>query len=229
MRRNLFERDHDDFRQLIRDFIEREVSPYFEKWITAGVVPRELYTKLGEIGAMGFAIPEEYGGGGRDDYRYNTVLQEECARANVTLGTFRTHLDVALPYLLKYANDEQRARWFPGLASGELFLAIAMTEPGTGSDLAGEDHGQARRRRVRHQRREDVHHRRRTRRSCRGVGAHYQRRRRQSAKRPEPDRGPGWHPWVRQGAPAGQDRHEGAGHPGAVVHRRAGARDEPAR
>lgn len=137
MRRHLFEKDHDEFRHLIRDFIEREVSPHYDKWTKDGVVPRELYTKLGEIGAMGIAIPEEYGGGGQDDYRYNAVLQEESARANVTLGTFRTHLDVVLPYMLKLANAEQRDRWFPGLASGELFLAIAMTEPGTGSDLAG--------------------------------------------------------------------------------------------
>jgi acyl-CoA dehydrogenase len=137
MRRHLFEKDHEEFRQLIRAFIEREVSPHYDEWTKAGVVPRELYTKLGEIGAMGIAIPEEYGGGGQDDYRYNAVIQEESARANVTLGTFRTHLDVVLPYLLKLANAEQRDRWFPGLASGELFLAIAMTEPGTGSDLAG--------------------------------------------------------------------------------------------
>jgi acyl-CoA dehydrogenase len=137
MRRHLFEKDHEEFRQLIRAFIEREVSPHYDEWTKAGVVPRELYTKLGEIGAMGIAIPEEYGGGGHDDYRYNAVIQEESARANVTLGTFRTHLDVVLPYLLKLANAEQRDRWFPGLASGELFLAIAMTEPGTGSDLAG--------------------------------------------------------------------------------------------
>jgi acyl-CoA dehydrogenase len=137
MRRHLFKKDHEEFRQLIRAFIEREVSPHYDEWTKAGVVPRELYTKLGEIGAMGIAIPEEYGGGGQDDYRYNAVIQEESARANVTLGTFRTHLDVVLPYLLKLANAEQRDRWFPGLASGELFLAIAMTEPGTGSDLAG--------------------------------------------------------------------------------------------
>lgn len=137
MRRHLFEKDHDEFRELIRSFIEREVSPHYDEWTKAGVVPRELYTKLGEIGAMGIAIPEEYGGGGQEDYRYNAVIQEESARANVTLGTFRTHLDVVLPYLLKLANAEQRDRWFPGLASGELFLAIAMTEPGTGSDLAG--------------------------------------------------------------------------------------------
>jgi acyl-CoA dehydrogenase len=137
MRRHLFEKDHEDFRELVRDFIEREVVPHYDQWTKDGVVPRDLYTKLGAIGAMGIAIPEEYGGGGQDDYRYNAVLQEESARANVTLGTLRTHLDVVLPYMLKLANGEQRDRWFPGLASGQLFLAIAMTEPGTGSDLAG--------------------------------------------------------------------------------------------
>ncbi|MBJ7336765.1 acyl-CoA dehydrogenase family protein [Mycolicibacterium sp.] len=137
MRRHLFEKDHDEFRLLIRDFIAREVSPHYDQWTKDGVVPRELYSQLGEIGAAGIAIPEEYGGGGQEDYRYNAVLQEESARANVTLGTFRTHLDVVLPYMLKLANAEQRDRWFPGLASGDLFLAIAMTEPGTGSDLAG--------------------------------------------------------------------------------------------
>lgn len=137
MRRTIYEKDHEDFRQLIRDFIAREVVPHHDKWIKDGVVPRELYRQLGELGASGIAIPEEFGGGGQDDYRYNAVIQEESARANVTLGTFRTHLDVVLPYMLRYANDEQRQRWFPGLASGDLFLAIAMTEPGTGSDIAG--------------------------------------------------------------------------------------------
>ena len=137
MRRSLFEQEHDDFRQLVRDFISREVVPRYEQWIKDGIVPRDLYRQLGEIGVMGFAIPEEYGGAGLDDYRYNTVLREEQARVNVSLGTVQTHLDVVLPYLLKYANDEQRDRWFPGLAAGEKFLAIAMTEPGTGSDLAG--------------------------------------------------------------------------------------------
>ena len=83
------------------------------------------------------AIPEEYGGGGEPDYRYNVVLQEEAARALVTLSTVRTQLEVILPYFLHYANDEQRQRWFPGLADGTLLTAIAMTEPGTGSDLAG--------------------------------------------------------------------------------------------
>ena len=86
---------------------------------------------------LGMAIPEQYGGSGIDDYRYNVVLQEEAARALVTLSTVRTQLDVILPYFLHYANDEQRQRWFPGLAAGTLLTAVAMTEPGTGSDLAG--------------------------------------------------------------------------------------------
>jgi acyl-CoA dehydrogenase len=137
VRRSLFEQEHDDFRQLLRDFISREVVPHHEQWIKDGIVPRDLYRQLGEIGVMGLPIPEKFGGAGLDDYRYNTVLREEQARANVSLGTVQTHLDVVLPYLLRYANDEQRERWFPGLVTGDLFLAIAMTEPGTGSDLAG--------------------------------------------------------------------------------------------
>src|SRR3978361_46903 len=92
---------------------------------------------MGSIGLLGTAIPEEYGGGGVPDYRYYVVLQEEAARALVTLSTVRTQLEVILPYFLHYSNEEQRKRWFPGLAAGTLLTAVAMTEPGTGSDLAG--------------------------------------------------------------------------------------------
>jgi acyl-CoA dehydrogenase len=137
VRRTLFTQDHDDFRLLVRDFLAREVVPVYEQWRSAGLVPRELFTALGKVGVIGTAIPEEYGGGGQDDYRYNVVIQEECARVTVTLGGLRTHLDVVIPYFLSLANDEQRARWFPGLASGDLYTAIAMSEPGAGSDLAG--------------------------------------------------------------------------------------------
>src|SRR4051794_22675768 len=100
-------------------------------------MPRAVFKQMGALGLLGMAIPEEYGGGGMGDYRYNVVLQEEAAKALVTLSTVRTQLEVILPYFLHYANDEQRARWFPGLAAGTLLTAIAMTEPGTGSDLAG--------------------------------------------------------------------------------------------
>jgi acyl-CoA dehydrogenase len=137
MRRTLFEETHEDFRLLVRDFIAREVVPSYEDWRRAGLVPRDLFTALGKLGIIGTAVPEEYGGGGQDDYRYNVVLQEECARACVTLGGLRTHLDIVVPYFTGLANAEQRARWLPGLASGELYTAIAMSEPATGSDLAG--------------------------------------------------------------------------------------------
>ncbi|MBK6011954.1 acyl-CoA dehydrogenase family protein [Streptomyces sp. MBT53] len=137
MRRTLFEETHEDFRLLVRDFIAREVLPSYEDWRRAGLVPRDLFTALGKLGIIGTAIPEEYGGGGQDDYRYNAVIQEECARACVTLGGLRTHLDIVVPYFTGLANSEQRARWLPGLASGELYTAIAMSEPATGSDLAG--------------------------------------------------------------------------------------------
>ncbi|MEV5849786.1 acyl-CoA dehydrogenase family protein [Streptomyces sp. NPDC048179] len=137
MRRTLFEQDHQDFRLLVRDFIAREVLPVYEDWRRAGLVPRDLFTSMGKLGILGTAVPEEYGGGGQEDYRFNVVIQEECARAGVTLGGLRTHLDVVVPYFTGLADAGQRARWLPGLASGDLYTAIAMSEPGTGSDLAG--------------------------------------------------------------------------------------------
>jgi acyl-CoA dehydrogenase len=137
MRRDLFTEDHESFRQLARDFIEKEVVPHYPDWEKAGRMPRDVFKQMGALGMLGMAIPEEYGGAGIADYRYNVVLQEEAARALVTLSTVRTQLEVILPYFLHYANAEQRQRWFPGLAAGTLLTAIAMTEPGTGSDLAG--------------------------------------------------------------------------------------------
>ncbi|WP_327406575.1 acyl-CoA dehydrogenase family protein [Streptomyces sp. NBC_01288] len=137
MRRDVFTDDHEAFRRLARDFIAKEVVPHYAEWEEAGRLPRALFEQLGSLGLLGTAVPEEYGGAGLADYRYNVVLQEESARALVTLGTVRTQLDVVLPYFLTYADRDQRERWFPGLASGTLLTAIAMTEPGTGSDLAG--------------------------------------------------------------------------------------------
>jgi len=137
LRRAVFTAEQEEFRQLIRDFTEREIVPRYGDWEQAGEVPRSFFRKLGEIGVMGMAIPEKYGGSGDPDYRYNVILQEEASRALVTMGTVRTQLDVILPYFLAYCSDDQRARWFPGLADGSLLTAIAMTEPGTGSDLAG--------------------------------------------------------------------------------------------
>jgi acyl-CoA dehydrogenase len=137
MRRDLFTADHESFRELARDFIEKEVVPHYPEWEKAGRMPRDVFRQMGALGMLGMAVPEDYGGAGVDDYRYNVVLQEEAARALVTLSTVRTQLEVILPYFLHYANAEQRQRWFPGLAAGTLLTAIAMTEPGMGSDLAG--------------------------------------------------------------------------------------------
>ncbi|MBH0780737.1 acyl-CoA dehydrogenase family protein [Nocardia bovistercoris] len=137
MRRELFTADHEAFRRLVRDFIDKQIAPNYAAWEKDGRMPRETFAEMGELGILGFALPEEYGGAGLRDYRYNVVLQEEAARAMVTLGTVRTQLDVILPYFLEYADQKQRERWFPGMVRGELLTAVAMTEPGTGSDLAG--------------------------------------------------------------------------------------------
>ena len=137
MKRDLFTPEQEEFRQLIRDFVAKEVVPHYGEWEELGHIPREFFRKLGEIGVMGMALPEKFGGSGNPDYRYNVILQEEASRAMVTMGTTRTQLDVWLPYFLDYCNEEQQERWFPGMAAGELLTAMAMTEPGTGSDLAG--------------------------------------------------------------------------------------------
>jgi acyl-CoA dehydrogenase len=137
IRRDVFTPEQEDFRLLVREFVAREVVPHYAEWEQAGEAPRSFFRSLGSIGVMGMAIPEEFGGSGQRDFRYNVILQEEASRALVTLSTVRTQLDLIQPYFLEYANPEQRQRWFPGLVSADLLAAVAMTEPGTGSDLAG--------------------------------------------------------------------------------------------
>jgi acyl-CoA dehydrogenase len=137
LRRDLFTEEHEAFRSLVRQYVEKEVVPDYSQWEKAGRMPREAFKRLGSLGLLGMAIPEEYGGGGTPDYRFNVIMQEEVSRAFVTFSTARTQLDVILPYFLNCANEEQRGRWFPDLADGSLLTAVAMTEPGTGSDLAG--------------------------------------------------------------------------------------------
>ncbi|MFV2178647.1 acyl-CoA dehydrogenase family protein [Actinomadura sp. LOL_016] len=137
MRRTLFNEDHEAFRDTIRDFIEAEVAPSYEEWEAAGHPPRDFYNKLGELGVFGIQVPEEYGGAGETSFKYQAVISEECARAGVSFGGYGVHVNLVLPYLLKYAGEEQKKRWLPPFISGEMMTAIAMTEPGTGSDLAG--------------------------------------------------------------------------------------------
>ncbi|WP_329549888.1 acyl-CoA dehydrogenase family protein [Streptomyces sp. NBC_01356] len=137
MERTIFNDSHEIFRRTAREFMAKEVVPHFAEWDAAGIVPRDVFRRIGELGVLGMQIPEEYGGGGSDSFLYAAVWAEETARAYVNLGGFSAHLHIVLPYFLAYATEEQRRRWFPGLASGDLMASIAMTEPGTGSDLAG--------------------------------------------------------------------------------------------
>ncbi|AEM87415.1 acyl-CoA dehydrogenase family protein [Streptomyces violaceusniger] len=137
MRRTVFNEDHEAFRETIRDFIAAEVVPYYDQWREAGQAPRDFYKKLGELGVFGIEVPEEYGGAGETSFKFNAVITEETARAGVSFGGSSVHTALCLPYLLKYANEEQKRRWLPSFVTGDLMTAIAMTEPGTGSDLAG--------------------------------------------------------------------------------------------
>ncbi|MCW2876730.1 MAG: acyl-CoA dehydrogenase protein [Sphaerisporangium sp.] len=137
MQRDLFEEEHLLFRETVREFMAREVVPHHAQWEKDGIVPREVWKKAGEIGMFGFSVPEEYGGAGITDYRYNTIIVEEIMRNGATGLGFGLHNDIMAPYIVDLSNDEQKQRWLPGFASGELITAIGMTEPGAGSDLQG--------------------------------------------------------------------------------------------
>jgi alkylation response protein AidB-like acyl-CoA dehydrogenase len=141
MRRRLFEDVHEDFRASFRTFLEREVlgdEGRYGEWERAGIVPREVFALAGRGGFLGMSLPESLGGAGAADFRFNAVIGEETHLAGV--GGFGLGItlqnDICLPYFERYCGEEQRARWLPGIASGQLITAIAMTEPGTGSDLA---------------------------------------------------------------------------------------------
>ena len=137
MERHLFDADHDAFRETARAFCDKEILPHHDSWEEAGIVPRELWTAAGAAGLLGFMVPEEYGGGGARDFRFNTVVLEEVTKARASGPGFTIHADIVSAYLLDYANDEQKARWLPKFCTGETITAIAMTEPGAGSDLQG--------------------------------------------------------------------------------------------
>jgi alkylation response protein AidB-like acyl-CoA dehydrogenase len=137
--RPIFDDEHEAFRASFASFIAAEITPHYMEWEEAGIAPHELYGKAGEYGFVGLAIAEEFGGGGTSDFRFNQVIAEELAAAGIGgagLG-LTLHNDITTPYFVEYLNEEQSQRWLPGVASGALVTAIAMTEPGTGSDLAG--------------------------------------------------------------------------------------------
>jgi alkylation response protein AidB-like acyl-CoA dehydrogenase len=139
MERTVFEPEHELFRQSVEHFLETEILPHVEEWERVGRVDKQMFRRAGAAGLLGMAVPSEYGGGGVDDFRYNAVIGEVIlAGGGGASGMCITlHNDVCLPYFLSYTTDEQKERWLPGMANGDLMTAIAMTEPGTGSDLSG--------------------------------------------------------------------------------------------
>ncbi|MFF6928518.1 acyl-CoA dehydrogenase family protein [Streptomyces californicus] len=137
--RSLYEEEHELLRETARAFADKHAAPHAERWRAEGKVDRALFEEAARAGILGFNIPEEYGGAGVTDYRFNAVIGEEFSRHEAADGLAAVTLsnDIVVPYFTGLTDDRQKARWLPGIAAGELVVAVAMTEPGTGSDLAG--------------------------------------------------------------------------------------------
>ena len=137
MKREIYDEDHEAFRDSVEEFLDREVMPHVEEYAAAKALPREFWLAAGKQGFLGLEIPEEYGGSEAGDYRFNAVLTEELAKVNMALPScLGIHADIVAPYLVHLTTEEQKERWLPGFCSGELLTAIGMTEPSGGSDLA---------------------------------------------------------------------------------------------
>jgi alkylation response protein AidB-like acyl-CoA dehydrogenase len=137
MRRSRYDTEHEAFRDSVRTFLQRQVVPHHADWEQAGQVDRAVWIEAGKQGFLGFEAPEEFGGSGIRDFRYNTILGEEMMAVGATGLGFGLHNDIVLPYLLALGTAEQKQRWLPRFCAGEMITAIAMTEPGAGSDLQG--------------------------------------------------------------------------------------------
>ncbi|GAB4010972.1 acyl-CoA dehydrogenase family protein [Nocardioides ultimimeridianus] len=137
MKRDIYDEDHEAFRESARTWIERSVLPHTDEHIAAKSLPREFWLDAGKNGMLGLQIPEEYGGSDAGDYRFQAILQEELARVGAAYPTCHgIHSDITVPYIVELGTDEQKQRWLPGCASGEILTGIGMTEPSGGSDLA---------------------------------------------------------------------------------------------
>ncbi|MDR7167333.1 acyl-CoA dehydrogenase [Nocardia kruczakiae] len=135
--RTVFTAEHEEFRTLVKEFLAREVAPHHDEWERNGQIDPSVYKAAATAGVLGFSVPEEYGGLGIDDFRYNAIVAEELAISGLTGPALTLHNDIVAPYLLRLTTEEQRQRWLTPLAAGDLSFAIAMSEPGAGSDLAG--------------------------------------------------------------------------------------------
>jgi alkylation response protein AidB-like acyl-CoA dehydrogenase len=131
--------EHHQFREMVHDFVEQTVVPSHERWENAGCLDRSLFIEAGKLGLLAFSVPEEFGGPGVDDFRYNAIVVEELQRVGAAAEAVAISLqnDIVLPYLTELTTAEQKQRWLPGVVTGETIIGIAMTEPGAGSDLAG--------------------------------------------------------------------------------------------
>src|SRR6478609_8662798 len=137
MKRSIYDEDHEAFRGSVKEFLDRSVVPHVEQHAIDKAIPRDFWLEAGRQGFLGLEIPEEYDGAGAGDYRFNAVLLEELNKVNAALGScVGIHADITAPYLVELGTEEQKKRWLPGVAAGEILLAIGMTEPSGGSDLA---------------------------------------------------------------------------------------------
>jgi alkylation response protein AidB-like acyl-CoA dehydrogenase len=137
MKRTIYDEDHEAFRSSVKEFLDREVAPHLEEHVAEKSIPRDFWIEAGKQGFLGLEVPEEYGGSGAGDYRFNAVLTEELARVNMALPScVGIHSDIVAPYLVHLTTEEQKKRWLPGFCTGEILTAIGMTEPSGGSDLA---------------------------------------------------------------------------------------------
>ncbi|MEA2170777.1 MAG: acyl-CoA dehydrogenase [Solirubrobacteraceae bacterium] len=135
MRRTVFTEEHEAFREKVRAFVEAEIEPNYASWERDHKPSREFWRGAGELGMLGIGVPEEYGGLPGSGFKHSAVITEEVTRAGLSVGGVRVQTDICMPYLLHYATDEQKARWLPKLTSGEWVIALAMSEPGAGSDM----------------------------------------------------------------------------------------------
>jgi acyl-CoA dehydrogenase len=135
MKREIFDPEHDDFRESVGAFLRREAAPHSEAWENEGIIPRSFWEAAAQNGFVGFEAPEEYGGIGLRDFRFNAVIDEEVAYSGSVGDNFMMQNDILAPYLIYLTSDEQKQRWLPSFCEGKLMAAIAMTEPGAGSDL----------------------------------------------------------------------------------------------
>ena len=142
MIRTIFEEEHRIFRDSVREFVKNEIVPFHQQWEEEGIVPRSLWRRAGELGFLCMSAPEQYGGAGVDDFRYNAILAEEMARAGATGPGFGLQTDIVMPYLLRYATEEQKQRWLPGLVRGETISAMSTVAvaAATCGDSGGHGH-----------------------------------------------------------------------------------------